>query len=106
MIYLTDTTIAQRVLVPRAGQGTPDKIVLISTVNKDTVLDTDISPVISEGYYSIVVTLPSGTQAGEYELRLMQGNDCLAKCVAMVGNITLTTEQYNFTTSYEQYGQN
>lgn len=107
MIYLTNTTTAQAVFIPRdsdiAGTGTltfsAQSTVDLETAISATVLDLEIS----EQYYRVALTLNEDTQPGEYEYTLAQAGTTVSEGVLVVGEYVSTPTEYDKTITYEQY---
>lgn len=107
MIYLTNTTDAQPVFVPRdtAICGGTLTFRATSTVELSRVLDCTVLDLRSTRiYYSIAVALPEGATPGEYEYVLKDGDSVVSTGVLVVGEYTVDVAgEYDKTINYEQY---
>lgn len=105
MIYINNTTEGQAVMIPASCTKTDGELVfsLYSTVNRKEVLSVSVAQLgQSDLYYKFILTLSSTLQNGEYEYQLKKGNDVLDCGLAMVVGAS-EIEEYNNTTTYEQY---
>lgn len=107
MIYLTNTTDAQPVFVPRdtAVCGGTLSFRATSTVELKRVLDCTVLDLRSTKiYYSIAVALPSGATPGEYRYELKDGDTVVSTGLLVVGEYTADVAgEYDKPISYEQY---
>ena len=107
MIYLTNTTDAQPVFVPRdtAICGgtltfTATSTVELSRLLECTVLDLKATRI----YYSIALALPEDATPGEYEYVLKDGDNVVSTGLMVVGEYTVDVAgEYDKPTQYEQY---
>ena len=105
MIYLTNTTAAQVVFIPRDTDfsGTL-KFSARSTVGLDTPITATLLDLkVHRTCYAMALSLPEGVAAGEYEYRLTAGGNLVSTGVMVVKDSRPEEEQYNKTIEYEQY---
>ena len=105
MIYINNTTEAQAVMVPASCKKEEGELAfsLFSTVNRKEVLSVSVTQLgMSDLYYKFILNLSATLQNGEYEYQLKKGNDVLDCGLAMVVGAS-EVEEYNNTTTYEQY---
>lgn len=105
MIYLTNTTNAQPLFIPKNTDATGDLTLTVrSTVGLDTPVDVEVLDLnTSDLYYRVGVTLPEGIANGEYEYTLEDESTTISTGVLIVGDYTTTRTQKNIPVTYEQY---
>lgn len=107
MIYLEQTTEAQRAFIPANLGGTPARLRLAGTVGLDMVMDTEVVDMpISTLYYGVAFSLPDGTPAGEYGYVLEDADGMeLSRGLAMVCGPSRGDTQYEEKITFKQYGE-
>ena len=106
MIYLSNTTDAQPLFVPKSQQDVAGDLTLVvkSTVGLETVVDVDAIDLQSSAlYYRIAVALPDGLPDGEYEYTLADDHGALSEGIIYVGTLTAPTIEHDTPITYEQY---
>ena len=107
MIYLTNTTDAQVVFVPRdtAICGGTLTFRATSTVELKKILDCVVLDLQSTKiYYNIALALPSDATPGEYEYVLKSGDAVVSTGLLVVGEYTVDVAgEYDKPITYEQY---
>lgn len=89
MIYLENTTSAQRIYIPL--NGSTDGFMNPALTLRSTVNLTEYAPVIDPDweltalYVRLSVSLPSGMQDGSYEYRLSDGDRTVSSGCMMLG---------------------
>lgn len=107
MIYLEQTTEAQRAFIPANGKGTPARLRLTGTVGLEMVMDTEVVDMpLSSFYYSVAFSLPDGTPSGEYDYVLEDADGLeLSRGLAMVCGPSRGDTQYEEKITFKQYGE-
>lgn len=107
MIYLEQTTEAQRAFIPANGKGTPARLRLASTVGLEMVMDTEVGDMpLSSFYYGVAFSLPDGAPSGEYGYVLEDADGLeLARGLAMVCGPSRGDMQYEEKITFKQYGE-
>lgn len=110
MVHLENKTAAQSVTIPYelAATGTPDALVLRSSVNlRETVCEVE-EPVASANgrYWTVTVSLPAKLPDGSYEYELRSGSSVLSAGCARIGDYAAEDKQYEKTIEYNQYVEN
>lgn len=111
MIYLSNTTDAQAVFIPKGGDSATGTLhfsatstVELSTPVDVTVLDLDVSDL----YFYVALALPEGMADGEYRYELRSDDALLSQGLLVVGapargSAPEGTKQYNENITYEQF---
>lgn len=107
MLYLSNKTNAQTLLVPKDGKIAAGQLVftLTSTVELSTPVQAQVSSTgSSSAYFIISVALPEGIKDGEYEYVLTEGDEPLSVGLLYVGDLPdVSRREYDKTIEYEQY---
>lgn len=107
MIYLSNTTEAQAVFVPRDTELASGTLSFraTSTVDLDIVVDAVVVDLqMTRTYYAIAVSLPEGTIPGEYVYQLKAGDDVVSTGLLVIGEYgNGVAGQYDKPIHYEQY---
>lgn len=107
MIYLSNTTDAQPVFVPRdtAICGGTLTFRATSTVELSRILDCTVLDLKSTKiYYNIAVVLPAYATPGEYEYQLKDGDSIVSTGLLVIGEYTVDVAgEYDKPITYEQY---
>lgn len=108
MLYLTNTTDAQVVFLPRVAT-IRDGATLTFTAKSTVGLDTPVSVrSLDLGdhrvYLSLAISLPEDLTPGEYEYNLAVDGTSVSTGLLVIGEYTSDiTGQYDKTITYEQY---
>ena len=105
MIYLTNTTDAQVVFIPRDTDFTGTlQFSARSTVGLDIpITATMLDLKVHRTCYALALTLPEDIESGEYEYKLTAGGNLVSTGVMVVKEGRAATGQYNQNITYEQY---
>lgn len=105
MLYLNDTTYAQRVVLPRNTEASGAiSMRLVSTIDHTSeVFPSVIDLAVLTRFYVVAISLPSGTQQGEYEYELSQGGKVVSSGLVIIGMTPTRPTEYNQVITYEQY---
>lgn len=107
MIYLSNTTGSQRVVVPATGI-TPEgamSLELYSTVDLELKAEAEAVPLNEPGHcFLLEISLPEGLPSGSYEYRVTRKGETLTSGVAQVGDYPdPSPAQYEKEINYVQY---
>lgn len=104
MIYLTNISDAQILMIPRNGGIVTGEMSLVlrnTTDQQETTLSvTDLNT--SGLYFNLAVTLPEGIADGEYQYTLKNGNIQVSCGLLYIGDLQ-SASQYERTITYQQY---
>ena len=104
MIYLTNISDAQILMIPRNGVIVTGEMSLVlrnTTDQQETTLSvTDLNT--SGLYFNLAVTLPGGLADGEYQYSLKNGNIQVSCGLLYVGDLQ-SPSQHETTITYKQY---
>lgn len=104
MIYLTQTTDTQRVMVPKAVSSDGSfRIIIISTETHVVALDAEVEATAYRNYVDTPIRFETAPDYGAYEYLLEQGGIEIARGVARVGDLWLDEEEYEADTKITQY---
>ena len=104
MIYLTQTTDTQRVMVPRALKSEGNfRMIIISTDTHVVALDATLECVSYRNYVEAPIRFQTAPEYGAYEYLLEQGGVEIARGVARVGDLWLDEDEYEADTKITQY---
>ena len=104
MIYLTNISDAQILMIPKNGGIVTGEMSLVlrnTTDQQETSLSvTDMST--SGLYFHLAVALPEGIADGEYQYTLKDGNIQVSCGLLYIGDLQ-SPSQYERTITYQQY---
>ena len=104
MIYLTNISDAQILMIPRNGGIVTGEMSLVlrnTTDQQETTLSvTDLNT--SGLYFHLAVALPEGIADGEYQYSLKAGNIQVSCGLLYIGDLQ-SASQYERTITYQQY---
>lgn len=104
MIYLTNISDAQILMIPKNGRIVTGEMSLVlrnTTDQQETTLSvTDMNT--SGLYFHLAVTLPEGIADGEYQYTLKNGNIQVSCGLLYIGDLQ-SPSQYERTITYQQY---
>ena len=104
MIYLTNISDAQILMIPKNGGIVTGEMSLVlrnTTDQQETTLSvTDMNT--SGLYFNLAVALPEGLADGEYQYTLKDGNIQVSCGLLYVGDMQ-SPSQYERTITYQQY---
>ena len=104
MIYLTNISDAQILMIPRNGEIVTGEMSLVmrnTTDQQETTLSvTDMNT--SGLYFNLAVALPGGLADGEYQYSLKNGNIQVSCGILYVGDLQ-SPSQHETTITYKQY---
>lgn len=104
MIYLTNISDAQILMIPKNGGIVTGEMSLVmrnTTDQQETTLSvTDMNT--SGLYFHLAVALPEGIADGEYQYTLKNGNIQLSCGLLYIGDLQ-SASQYERTITYQQY---
>lgn len=104
MIYLTNISDAQILMIPRNGGIVTGEMSLVlrnTTDQQETTLSvTDMNT--SRLYFHLAVALPEGLADGEYQYTLKNGNIQVSCGLLYIGDLQ-SASQYERTITYQQY---
>ena len=104
MIYLTNISDAQILMIPKNGGIVTGEMSLVmrnTTDQQETTLSvTDLNT--SGLYFNLAVALPGGLANGEYQYSLKDGNIQLSCGLLYVGDLQ-SPSQHETTITYKQY---
>ena len=104
MIYLTNISDAQILMIPRNGGIVTGEMSLVmrnTTDQQETTLSvTDLNT--SGLYFNLAVALPEGLADGEYQYTLKDGNIQVSCGLLYIGDLQSPSE-YERTITYQQY---
>lgn len=104
MIYLTNISDAQILMIPKNGGIVTGEMSLVlrnTTDQQETTLSvTDLNT--SGLYFNLAVTLPEGLADGEYQYTLKDGNIQVSCGLLYIGDLQ-SPSQYERTITYQQY---
>lgn len=104
MIYLTNISDAQILMIPKNGGIVTGEMSLVmrnTTDQKETTLSvTDMNT--SGLYFHLAVALPEGIADGEYQYTLKNGNIQVSCGLLYIGDLQ-SASQYERTITYQQY---
>lgn len=104
MIYLTNISDAQILMIPKNGGIVTGEMSLVlrnTTDQQETILSvTDLNT--SGLYFTLSVALPEGIADGEYQYTLKNGNIQVSCGLLYIGDLQ-SASQYERTITYQQY---
>lgn len=104
MIYLTNISDAQILMIPKNGGIVTGEMSLVmrnTTDQQETTLSvTDLNT--SGLYFNLAVALPEGIADGEYQYTLKNGNIQVSCGLLYIGDLQ-SASQYERTITYQQY---
>ena len=104
MIYLTNISDAQILMIPKNGGIVTGEMSLVmrnTTDQQETTLSvTDMNT--SGLYFHLAVALPEGIADGEYQYTLKKGNIQVSCGLLYIGDLQ-SASQYERTITYQQY---
>ena len=104
MIYLTNISDAQILMIPKNGGIVTGEMSLVlrnTTDQQETTLSvTDLNT--SGLYFNLAVALPEGIADGEYQYTLKNGNIQVSCGLLYIGDLQ-SPSQYERTITYQQY---
>ena len=104
MIYLTNISDAQILMIPKNGGIVTGEMSLVmrnTTDQQETTLSvTDLNT--SGLYFNLAVALPEGIADGEYQYTLKDGNIQVSCGLLYIGDLQ-SPSQYERTITYQQY---
>lgn len=104
MIYLTNISDAQILMIPKNGGIVAGEMSLVlrnTTDQQETTLSvTDMNT--SGLYFHLAVALPEGLADGEYQYTLKDGNIQVSCGLLYIGDLQ-SSSQYERTITYQQY---
>ena len=104
MIYLTNISDAQILMIPKNGGIVTGEMSLVlrnTTDQQETTLSvTDLNT--SGLYFKLAVALPEGIADGEYQYTLKNGNIQVSCGLLYIGDLQ-SPSQYERTITYQQY---
>lgn len=104
MIYLSNTSEEQQVMIPRNGLTVGEQLTL--EIRNTTSLVEESMQVEESGdsgmYALLAVSLPEGVPDGEYQYRLKDGDDMVSGGLLVIGHDS-EPSQYEETITYTQY---
>lgn len=104
MIYLTNISDAQILMIPKNGGIVTGEMSLVmrnTTDQQETTLSvTDMNT--SGLYFHLAVALPEGIADGEYQYTLKNGNIQVSCGLLYIGDLQ-SASQYERTITYQQY---
>ena len=104
MIYLTNISDAQILMIPKNGGIVTGKMTLLmrntTDLQETTLSVTDLNT--SGLYFNLAVALPGGLADGEYQYSLKNGNIQVSCGLLYVGELQ-SPSQHETTITYKQY---
>ena len=107
MIYLTNTTDAQVVYLPRDTEipaGTTLTFTMRNTVDMETVVSVLVIDMeLHRLYFNVALELPDDATPGEYQYELRGDGELLSTGLAVIRDNGVAVTEYNKVIQYEQY---
>lgn len=103
MIYLSNTTQAQSVMIPKERSSKGTLVFSAQSTMNLTIFEKEVVNISSSAlYFNVSLTLEDGIPAGEYEYILTDEEGVLSSGIMVVGDLSIPVEYTNEVT-YEQY---